>query len=115
MPVATGVARAAAGAGSDTFDRFVRPSALPVFRGSIPYSAGSTTVKRITTATARAIPVAFRIAPAEGASKSAAFCSGIEVPGYLVSDQDEADRHQRGIGCEGVSEETLLCSPETEE
>jgi len=52
----------------EAFPRSVRPRALPVPSGSMPYSAGRTTVMRITDATIRAVTVAVTIFAIDGTS-----------------------------------------------
>src|ERR1051326_1952065 len=52
---------------SVAFASSINPSALPVPRGSIPYSAGRTATTRITAATAAAITVAAAIFAIDGA------------------------------------------------
>src|SRR5271165_3056807 len=97
----------------------VRWSSLPVFKGSMPYSAGNTAVKSSTSATAKAVSVAFTMAALEGASAATSFSASVmlcgpDVSGDLISHQKEADGHEYGIGRERVAQETAACSPDAE-
>src|SRR5580704_4309878 len=99
----------------------VNPSSLPVRKGSMPYSAGNTAVKRITSATARAMSVAFTIFPAGCVSTRGKLSSLImistcrlrcdKISGDLVADEDEPDHHQSRVGREGVAVKSTLRAP----
>src|SRR5579862_571551 len=77
------------------FARFIKPSAAPVWSGSIPYSAGSTVVKKMAIATRIATAVALRICCFEGPSMSTALVSDMsllirslhDVAGQLVGQE----------------------------
>src|SRR5262245_6803949 len=96
----------------------VSRKAAPAPVGSMPYSAGNTTVASNAPAINNAATAAIAMRFFEGAwnfsnsfSSIIVFSLGDKISGELVSDQQEAAGHQRGIGQECMLKETRASPP----